>query len=799
VDLLLSTADPVLVLTDRDTAAALPECRSPVLHVDDLDLADPDRHVEVPDVPVGPDNLAYLMYTSGSTGTPKGVAMTHATVANGVWHARRMAQVEPGSRMLAATSVNFDVCVFEICTALTAGATVEIVRDVLELAERDEWSGTTICAVPSVFTALLEPILAKEPGALRLELRTAILGGDPLTADVVNKVHEAFPDVRVVHAYGQTESFYVTSFPVPQQSTETGVIPIGRPLPNMRTYVLGPELTPVPPGVIGELYVAGGLARGYHGNGRATAERFVACPFGPAGTRMYRTGDLARWDGNGQLKYEGRADTQVKVNGIRVEPTEIEMVLAQHPAVAEAVVTAHKDHTGTTRLIGYVALASGAGDGNIDLRAGVSVAELRRFVAERMPDYMVPAVFVALDRLPRTLTGKLDRAALPEPQFAAVGYRAPRSRTERILAQVYADVLGNQAGVDDDFFTAGGDSIRSIQVVARAKGRGVVVSTREIFEHRTVARLAELVDGRAKELPALTELPGGGVGWAPLPPAAAQVLELGGGIGRFCMSAVLTLPEDIDREGLVATLQTLLDRHDALRARLDRERPGQWTEQAGRVAAGALRWEDRPGDADMNAELDAAAGRLDPYTGVMAQFVRFVSDTEADRLLIVLHHLVVDGVSWRILVPDLVSAWRQVRDGRVPVPTGTGTSMRRWAYALAEQAANPERVAELPVWQRILRPDEPVLGARELDRTRDVAATVDTVHVRVPPEVTATLLSTLPRVFRGRVDDGLLTGLALALARWRLLRGVPEATTLVRLEGHGREEHLVPGADLSST
>ncbi|MEV0559718.1 condensation domain-containing protein, partial [Streptomyces sp. NPDC050597] len=439
----------------------------------------------------------------------------------------------------------------------------------------------------------------------------------------------------------------------------------------------------------------------------------------------------------------------------------------------------------------------------------VSVADLRRFVAVRLPDYMVPAQLVVLDRLPRTVTGKLDRGALPEPEFGGGEYRAPRGEVERVLAEVYADVLdARRVGVDDDFFVSGGDSIRSIQVVARAKSRGVVVSTREVFEQRTVARLAELVEERAgEERVTLAELPGGGVGWAPLPPTAAHVLALGGGVGRFCMSAMLTLPVGIDRAGLVGTLQAVVDRHDVLRSRLVRNQPGLRMGPVGSVDAGALVREVPYGDVDAQVELDAAAGRLDPDAGVMAQFVWFTSGPDTDtgtdgvagRLLVVLHHLVVDGVSWRILVPDLVAAWQRVRDGRPVEPAGTGTSLRRWAHALADEAVTPGRVAELPVWQDILRDQEPVLGARELDPVRDVAVTVDTVRVQVPAEVTETLLNTVPAVFRGGVDDGLLAGLALALARWRQTRGVSGSSTLVRLEGHGREEHLVPGADLSVT
>ncbi|WP_030038852.1 non-ribosomal peptide synthetase, partial [Streptomyces resistomycificus] len=802
VDLLLDTADPALVLTDYATAAAVATSRRPLLHLDDLSLQGPPR--DIPKVPLAPDNLAYVMFTSGSTGTPKGVAVTQAGVVNGVRDLRRITRVEAGSRMLAATSVNFDVSVFEIFTALTSGASVDLVRDVLELAERGSWSGTTISAVPAVFAALLNQLATQAPDRLELDVDTVVFAGEALSADLVRTVRHALPKARVINAYGQTESFYAATYTLPQQQDGTGATPIGQPLANMRAYVLGPQLTPVAPGVIGELYVGGLVARGYHRSGAATAQRFVACPFGPPGARMYRTGDLARWDAHGQLTYAGRADTQVKVNGIRLEPTEIETVLARHPTIGQAAVTVREDHTGAARLVGYVAPAATPG-GEPGPAASVSVTDVRRYVAERLPDYMVPALFVVLGRLPLTANGKLDRAALPEPELAGDQYRAPRSHAERVLAEVYADVLGaGQVGIDDDFFTRGGDSIRSIQVVARAKTRGVLISTREVFEHRTVARLAELAAGRDDaERVSLAELPGGGVGWAPLTPTAAHVLALGGGIGRFCMSAMLTLPEDIDTAGLLATVQAVLDRHDVLRSRLDRTQPGLWTQPAGHVDARPLIREVPYDGADVQAELDAAAGRLDPDAGVMAQFVHFTrdpdTDTDTDRLLIVLHHLVVDGVSWRILVPDLVSAWQRVRDGLTPQPAGTGTSLRRWAHALAEEAATPERVAQLPVWQEILRAPEPPLGARELDAALDVTATVDTVRVTVPADVTHTLLDTLPAVFRGGVDDGLLAALALALARHHQTRGVSASSTLVRLEGHGREEHLVPGADLSGT
>ncbi len=836
IELLLAAGDPALVLTGGAVAATLPAHGSPVLRLDELRLEEPgvaapsldEAVAEVPGPRLQPENLAYVMFTSGSTGTPRGVAVTHASVVNGVRDLRRVVGVEPGSRMLAATSVSFDVSVFEVFTALAAGASIEIVRDVLELAERDSWSGSTVSAVPTVFSVLLEQLAADGRGARRLDVRTVVFAGEPLSSDLVRRLHDVLPEARVVNAYGQTESFYATTYTLPDHPShlphqaDGEAMPVGGPLAAMRTYVLGPELAPVPPGVTGELYVGGLLARGYHRAADTTAARFVPCPLGPAGARMYRTGDLARRDRDGRLMYAGRADTQTKVNGIRIEPTEIEAVLARHPAIGRAVVAVREDHAGNRRLVGYLAPVStdagpdtgadagagigagtGAAAGASDLLAGVSAAELRRFVAQRLPDYMVPSLFVALDRLPLTANGKLDRAALPEPEFAGAEYRAPRGAAEQVLAQVYADVLDTERiGVDDDFFASGGDSIRSIQVVARARSRGVEITTREIFENRTVARLAELVEGRAEqERPTLAELPGGGVGWAPLQPTAAHVLALGGSLGRFCMSGLVRMPAGADRADLVATLRAVVQQHDVLRSRLDRVRPGLWIEPAGSVDVGAL-LREVPGDADAAAELDAAAGRLDPENGVMAQFVWFTATAaaaDADRLLIVLHHLVVDGVSWRILLPDLVAAWQRVRDGRAPAAAAAGTSVRRWAHALVDEAATARRMAELPGWQAVVRGDEPTLGARELDRARDVAATVGTVRVQVPAEVTETLLTTVPALFRGGVDDGLLAGLALALARWRRTRGIPESSTLVRLEGHGRDEQVVAGADLAST
>ncbi|MFJ4973724.1 amino acid adenylation domain-containing protein, partial [Streptomyces sp. NPDC088755] len=394
--------------------------------------------------PLRPENVAYVMYTSGSTGTPKGVTITHRGAVNGVAQLVERLGAAAGSRMLAGTSVNFDVSVFEIFTALTTGATVEVVRDVLELAERDSWTGGVISSVPSVFAELLDEI------ADRTTVQALVFAGEVLSAPFMARVRAAMPGARIINGYGQSESFYASAFELPVGETEesTANAPIGTPLGNMRTYVLGAGLQPVPVGVTGELYVAGAIGRGYADRPGLTAERFVADPYGPAGHRMYRTGDLARWTASGELECVGREDTQVKIRGFRIEPAEVEAALCAHPAVQQAAVVV-RETEGSRRLIGYV--VPGEATGPEGTGAGLHLAELRRFVAERLPEFLVPSAFVVLDRLPLALNGKLDRSALPEPELVGGEYRAPSSASEKVLAGVFAEVLGlERVGVDDD-------------------------------------------------------------------------------------------------------------------------------------------------------------------------------------------------------------------------------------------------------------------------------------------------------------------------------------------------------------
>jgi acyl-CoA synthetase (AMP-forming)/AMP-acid ligase II/acyl carrier protein len=382
----------------------------------------------------------------------------------------------PGRRLLAGTSINFDVSVFELFTTLAHGGVVEVVRDVLVLGEHEGWHGSVVSTVPSAFAELVDQI------AGRTSVETVVFAGEALPSALVERTRAALPGVRIVNAYGQSESFYATTCTV---SGGTASAPIGTPLGNMRAYVLGPGLSPAPPGAVGELYVGGSVGRGYHGRPDLTAERFVADPFGPAGSRLYRTGDLARYNGENQLEYLGRVDEQVKVRGFRVEPAEVEAVLAAHPGVAQAVVVARAGlGTGVDkRLVAYVVPA--------DDRV-LEPKELHGFASRLLPEFMVPSACVILERLPLTPNGKLDRAALPAPEYTGATYRAPRTGREEALAALFAEVLGlDRVGIDDSFFELGGHSLLATRLISRVRAElGVELPIRKIFDLPTVAELA---------------------------------------------------------------------------------------------------------------------------------------------------------------------------------------------------------------------------------------------------------------------------------------------------------------------
>ncbi|MDL4822165.1 non-ribosomal peptide synthetase, partial [Actinomadura opuntiae] len=580
MEYVLRDAAPLVIVTDHQTAGVLPDIDVPLVFVDDerslLERAptDADRLGRLV-----PEHLAYVIYTSGSTGAPKGVGVSFGSVVSLFVGTDHWAGFGPGDVWAWCHSQAFDFSVWEMWGALLYGGRVVLMPWDVVRSPSDLWQvlvdeGVTVLSqTPAAFYGLIEA--ADSQMVAESALRMVVLGGEAVDpARLRGWWGLADPAPAVVNMYGITETtVHVTRLELEPGNEPAGGSPVGVPLENVRTYVLDDALMPVPPGVVGELYVAGnGVARGYLNRAGLTASRFVADPFNPDGGRLYRTGDLARWTRRGELVYVGRSDDQVQVRGFRIEPGEIEAVLAAHPAVAQAAVIARSDDATASdvtdvgkRLVAYVVPnrseaaqpATEGIDGVLEFHGDLVVvdgivtdhivSELRGFAAGRLPEYMVPAAFVVLERLPLTVNGKVDRAALPAPVFSSAGeYRAPASAVEKALAEVFAEVLGvGRVGVDDDFFALGGDSIRSIQVVTRARRAGVVVTARQIFQARTVAALAAVADG-ADSTHVLAELPGGGVGEVGLLPVARWMLERGGKFGRYAQWMVLGLPAGIE-------------------------------------------------------------------------------------------------------------------------------------------------------------------------------------------------------------------------------------------------------------
>uniref|UniRef100_UPI003F690DDC non-ribosomal peptide synthase/polyketide synthase n=5 Tax=Mycobacterium avium TaxID=1764 RepID=UPI003F690DDC len=762
IDFMLADAVPVVTVTTAELRAS---------------AGDPDRVVAIddpaPHVPrIGgraapaPDDIAYVIYTSGTTGVPKGVAVTHHNVTQLLGSLDD--RLGLGRVWSQCHSLAFDFSVWEIFGALLRGGRLVIVPDDVVRSPEDLHAlligeGVTVLSQTPSAAAALSPE--------RLESVALVLGGEACPVELMDRWA---PGRLMVNQYGPTETTLYATMTTPLRAGGAAV-PIGSPVPGAALFVLDGRLRRVPPGVVGELYVAGrGVAAGYLGRAALTASRFVACPFGGTGTRMYRTGDLARWGADGQLHYVGRADEQVKIRGFRIELGEIRSVLAGLDGVEQAAVIARDDGAGHPRLVAYI---TGTAD----------PAELRAQLADRLPGYMVPSAVVVLDALPLTGNGKLDTRALPAPDYAGGRYRAPGDAIEEILAGIYAQVLGvERVGVDDSFFDLGGDSILSMQVVARARAAGVMCTARDVFVEQTVARLARVVTVAAAdgELGAADE----GIGPVQPTPIMRWLQDIDGPIDEFNQTMVLAAPAGVSQSDVAVVLQALLDRHPMLRLCLDDDGAGGWDLHVPPPGSVDARPILRTVDVLSEAALARARARLNPGAGLM---LSAVWASETSQLALVVHHLAVDGVSWRTLIEDINIAWAQHHSGQeiaLPVP---GTSFARWSSILAEYAKSPAVVAAAAAWQQVVAtpavlpavgPDDTYASAGQLSASLDV-------------QTTRLLLGEVPAAFHAGVQDILLIAFGLACTEF-VGGGAPIG---IDVEGHGRHEEIASGVDLSRT
>ncbi|WP_331453444.1 amino acid adenylation domain-containing protein [Streptomyces sp. SS162] len=803
----IGQARPHTVLTVEASAPALRALLGPDVAVTALDgelapaLAEGDA--SPPDDtdrtrPLTDAHPAYVMYTSGSTGTPKGVVVSHGNLRAMIDGYRAVvldALPDPERPRRAAhiAAFSFDAS-WDPLVWLLHGHHLHVVDERTRLDAEElcralyDWRVDYFDATPSYLAQLVAAGLLDE-GAHRPEVIT--VGAEALDEALLARLRDAGVATGY-NFYGPTENT-VNSLYWPIRAGERPLI--GRPVPGVRAHVLDASLRPVPVGVHGELYLGGaGVAQGYAGRPDLTAERFVADPFGPPGSRLYRTGDTVRWTPDHELEFIGRTDNQVKIRGFRIELGEIEAVLAAVPGVRHAVAVVREDSPGVRRLVAYV------------VADGVSAREVRAAASASLPEYMIPAAVVLLDELPLNANGKLDRKALPQPShdaLAGAAYVAPRTATERLLAGIWAELLGvERVGVEDNFFELGGDSILSIQLVSRARKAGLVLTSKDVFVRQTVAGLAAGLDADAPSGGAGAGAEQGTVtGRVPLTPVQSWFLDSHPvAPEHFDMTLLVELDETVDLALMPRAVAALLEQHDMLRLRVTR-RGGGWTqaivphEDPLRVwqCVDASRMSDDALDAAIRerAHRPRPAGRLE--AGPLFEAVAFAGGaTRPTRLLLTAHHLVVDGVTWRVLLEDLAAAYERVAAGKRPDLGAKSTSFQQWATRLAEFTRDGGFDDEAAHWAGVLdgAPADVPLDHPGGDNT---VASQETVVSALSEEHTRLLLQRVPGVFRSRVNDVLLAALGRVLQEW-----TGSSRVLVELEGHGREE-LFDDVDLSRT
>ncbi|MEX5322015.1 amino acid adenylation domain-containing protein, partial [Pseudomonas shirazica] len=739
------------------------------------------------EVAIAAEQPAYLIYTSGSTGQPKGVVVSHGALASYTQAVLERLQLPAAASMAMVSTTAADLGHTVLFGALASGRLLHLLPQ--ELAFDPDGFASYMAQhqvgvlklVPSHLQGLLQAARAADV----LPAEALILGGEACSWGLLKKIRELRPACRVINHYGPTETTVgVLTFEPGQPLPGCRTVPVGRPLGNACAQVLDGYLNPLAAQVPGELYLGGqGVAQGYLGQPALTAERFVPTE---GGARLYRTGDRARLTADGLVEFIGRADDQVKIRGYRVEPGEVGRVLAGLPGVNEAVVLALPLEGDAERL---QLVAYGVAD------AGVTVQQLQAQLQARLPDYMVPAQILLLERLPLTANGKLDKRALPAPGAVSRGYVAPQGDIEEKLAAVWADVLKlEQVGSTDNFFELGGDSILSLQIIARAKRQGIRITPKQLFEQQTIAQLAQVAKRiEAKQAVAAAAVDTATSGEVALLPAQARFFEMEVAQPAHWNQSVLLKPAGpVQVQHLEAALRAVVEQHDALRLRFSRGE-SQWQ-------AGFQPLDNAPLLRQRNlavlSELDAAGNQvqasLNLQHGPLLRAELFDFADGQQRLLLVVHHLVVDGVSWRVLLEDLQAAYRQLLNGQAVSPPAKTTSVKAWAERLASHAGSPALQAQRDYWLQALAGDH-----AELPRDNPQGSLANThariAATRLDAERTAKLLKQAPAAYRTQINDLLLTALARTLCQWSAQDNVQ-----VLLEGHGRED-LFDDLDLSRT
>jgi len=784
VDLVLTQESLKHVLTHSDVESH---------DVSSLKFICPDKEAElisqnseeVPNIQLDPENLAYVLYTSGSTGEPKGVEISHRALSN---HMKWMSDefpLLPDDRVLQKTPLGFDASVWEFWAPLMSGAQLILAipgghTDTAYLAETVAQSNITILqVVPTILDALLEePEIRNAKG-----LRRVFAGGEMLTPILQEKFFKCLPTVKLINLYGPAEATIDTTFWVCHHGTNCENVPIGRPITNARVYILDELMDPVPIGTRGELYIGGtGLARGYRNRPELTESLFVTDPFSEnIDDKLYRTGDVVYFDSNGVLFFSGRIDDQVKLGGVRMEPAEIKMVLESHATVLRAEIITHESSEGKKDLIANIVVTE---------ESETLKTELRNYLKSKLPESMIPRYIVFLDEFPLNPSGKVDRKALqlPEQDFPVMSsaFLEPATDAERDLAGIWSKVLGiSQVGRKDNFFELGGDSILSLQIVSGCLHAGLRINAKIIFEQKTLEAVAACATHITKTFTGRDRVNG----QVPLTPIQRHFFEQNGANPHhWNQSALLETVYDFSIKNLRNSLKKIARQRHAIRLQFYKE-GGSWHQiyrlEVPEIPLDYFDWSEKTHDEQselLGNTIEKIQKGLNITTGPLMRVAWFnFGEKRKGRLLFVIHHLISDGVSWRILQEDLVAT--NCDDCHDELPEES-SSLKEWSHRLIQYSNSESLKKESSYWFDQKRHKVKALPTDyTTDREQNLESTARVVTQTLNREDTRTLLQVLPGKFRTRVDYVLVSAFLEAITDWS-----GHDSLLINMEGHGREE-----------
>jgi amino acid adenylation domain-containing protein/non-ribosomal peptide synthase protein (TIGR01720 family) len=738
-------------------------------------------------------DLAYVIYTSGSTGKPKGVMIENYSVINRINWMQNKYQLKAEDVILQKTPFTFDVSVWEIVWWFFVGARVCMLRpggekepeEIVRSVEKNKI--TTMHFVPSMLTVFLRYIESCSNSSNLASLKHVFASGEALNPEHANKFNKllAGQTVKLINLYGPTEATVDVSYFDCSTGQVLKSVPIGKPIDNIKLYIVNKNNKLQPVGVAGELCIAGdGLARGYLNKPELTAEKFVENPFTP-GTRMYRTGDVAKWRTDGNIEFLGRLDHQVKIRGFRIELGEIETELLKYPFVKETVVVAKEGQGGDKYLCAYI-----VPEGEL------TITELRDHLFRNLPDYMIPSYFVQIEKMPLNSNGKADRKALPEPNSnisTGVEYAAPRNDMEESVVKVWQEVLKvEKVSIKDNFFSLGGDSIKAIQVLSQLSQSGLNLEMRDLFQHPTIETLSSYITVIKQKIN--QEIVKGEVSFAPM---QSWLFEQSFTDKQHFNQAVMLYGKKGFEEGIVRKVfSKLVEHHDALRMVIKDVAGKKGLFNCGfegeRYSLETVDLTNNPNYRELIEETTEKIQKsIDFGQGPLVKLGLFKTNV-GDHLLIVIHHLVIDGVSWRIILQDLFSGYIQTLNNEKIKFADKTNSFKDWVDELAAYANSRELLNEIKYWLKVEKTDIKPLPQDKVIKKRRSGEN-DHIQFKLTKEETEKLLKQVNSAYNTEVNDILLTALALTITEW-----AGQGSVLVNLEGHGREE-IIKGIDISRT